>query len=1440
MAFSFGGGSQSPMGSGKVQLGPELQEIQTQSIDSRSVQEVGFLSLNGDSKIRLLPSPWPADALPPPTSSLLSVASTKSLLAAAGPDGIVVASTDSVRKAFFAEATGESNIRPFQPELQIPLPGRVSHVAFSADDSALVVAAQNGDGLAVYDVSALLQGTTQPAVTISLNGESLRALCPNPVAPELFAAITTNGELIVANLKTGQLEGGPNGPVLKTRVSSVSWSTKGKQLVAGLADGGAYQMTPKGEGKAEIPSPPGISGNQHVSSLMWLENNLFLMIYTPTVFSDDRPSSSYYIVTRHPPDRYEFQKLPEVCSPFGLERHPSFQFTGRLKKFEPDLKEVLVVASTASTDIGLFTRSTKPFAGDCPPEKITDVFTTTTMSEDSRRAEVPMTEDMTDTSPIGLAIDFSSKDKVPSPIPGEDIKESATPLPMIMILNNDGVLSSWWFVYSESIRQQKPYHGLSVIPQPSLAIQQQAAPKTAAIPETPKPAFGPGVFGQPAFGQPSFGKPATPAFGAATPLGANRQPTFGSPTALGDSRPAFGSTTPMGGGVSFGTPSVPGQRGPEFGQSTSITPGRSLFGLTSAQAPHPGSAGGGFSSFAVSGGFGGVLASHTPEQSPFAKAAAENPFAKAGQPVFGTPSSDAFSKKESTQSASGGLASGGFVLGSTFTPDATAAMDEDKPEKPNGTISLGSFGKSLDFKDDNKPSPDAKPKSSLFASPFLNITDTKPPASPKSPFGPPTTGLFGKPQQRAPVSTPPESGTLATSFSQPSPTTVSKPTKSPPLVQEESSLSETTVKVETPSDTQVTPSPKLAEPPLPPEPTSRADYGPGDTSASSSNISRISFEEAPLPPDFLPPKKLAIPKEAERSPEPESPQEPESPKEPTLPESPEHHLPALPDESEVEKAEGEGFEDSGEEVTHEASSIDFKVSPESSFGGVSDKSPTGERFTKISAPKSKPAVLKPLFGEITETPIFSPPQMPKDRARISPRSPSPVRNQRRSMLSMPDGLRSTSAPMPGRALSRRKAALESSMLAKQITAPSEDIADEASVQEVQRQAERLVAEAQELVEDEDEQLRRDLARPLSPAPTLDPFLPHQDYNGESLKPGIPGQIERLYRDINAMVGTLGINARSLSSYLLYQQSAKNLNDTGWIRTLRSEKYADVLDEKLLLSEIPKLQKGVEALDQSLQQGKIEDIQDKLEKCHQLFNRDLVSLRGQCASIRKTLDSYADAVAIASAPLSAEQSALQQDLRKISTEVQVKLADLEKDISLLRAKIADCSKPGNSLNGQSRGTRRHMGRPTVEAVTSTINTMTNMAQKKSGDIDVLEAQMRKLGIDISGSAPQSREASPFSTPLKKTARLPITPGSRTSLDGGVRSSYHTPESNRTSKFRSSVLSQSALRTSNGPTELVLPEDSESWKAKAQRRKEVVGHLKAALSNRKGKVRSLDVF
>jgi nucleoporin NUP159 len=198
----------------------------------------------------------------------LSLASSKGLLAAAGPSELIIARTKSVRGAYAGGSLDKSGTRPFTPELTISLPTRISQVAFTTDEKYLVVSAESNGGLAVYDVQSILQGGTTPAFEIGTLDVSLSALIPNPSLERasFLALVTINGDLLIINLENRQFVTSSNGPVLKSGVSCVCWSRLGKQLVAGLRDGSAYQLTPEGVGKAEIPKPPLIEGDYHGKS----------------------------------------------------------------------------------------------------------------------------------------------------------------------------------------------------------------------------------------------------------------------------------------------------------------------------------------------------------------------------------------------------------------------------------------------------------------------------------------------------------------------------------------------------------------------------------------------------------------------------------------------------------------------------------------------------------------------------------------------------------------------------------------------------------------------------------------------------------------------------------------------------------------------------------------------------------------------------------------------------------------------------------------------------------------------------------------------------------------------------------------------------------------------------------------------------------------------
>ena len=145
-----------------------------------------------------------------------------------------------------------------------------------------------------------------------------------------------------------------------------------------------------------------------VSSIIWLENGVFMMVHNPSNFDPNQaPSSIFHLVTRqHNSGGHVYQKLADPAPNFGLNRSPPHHFLLRLRDFPPNLKDLIIVASTASTDIGLFTRSTVPLASDKPAEQITGIFTMTEMSDDSRRAQLPVNDEMEDTSPIGAILDL--------------------------------------------------------------------------------------------------------------------------------------------------------------------------------------------------------------------------------------------------------------------------------------------------------------------------------------------------------------------------------------------------------------------------------------------------------------------------------------------------------------------------------------------------------------------------------------------------------------------------------------------------------------------------------------------------------------------------------------------------------------------------------------------------------------------------------------------------------------------------------------------------------------------------------------------------------------------------------------------------------------------------------------------------------------------------
>ncbi|KAJ3472570.1 hypothetical protein NLG97_g10881 [Lecanicillium saksenae] len=577
----------------------------------------------------------------------------------------------------------------------------------------------------------------------------------------------------MANLRERQVSN-----ALKSQVSCISWSAKGKQLVAGLGDGSIYQMTPEGQGKAEIPKPPSI-GNCHVSSLTWLENNLFLAIHST---NDSPPASVYHIITREPPSSFQYQKIADPVEPFDSEKAPHHNIL-RLRNFDPDLQDLLMVSSTASTDVGLLSRSKKALANDQPADQITGVFTTTELLDDTRRPTLPMTESMDDSTPVGVSLDLSSKEKVYRPIPSdEELKESPSPLPGLWVLTHEGVLCAWWLVYTDSIKQGTTYSGLAVagdsasMPPPSqpATTTPSASPfapgkLSAFVSTTPAaPAFGSSsglgqksspwgsggaatttpaqtggaTFGQSSFGNapstpaPAFGKPSSIGFGQSSQLGMRTSPWN---VGGGNSTSAFGQS-------SFGSFANKNNQSP-FGSAA----GSNNNGSTSATP-----ASGGFSGFANNTGGFAAASNNNSGTSVFGSGAAPKPASNPFAPT--TPAAESpFTPKD--KPAGSVFGSTPFKLESSFKPDPSAKDDSNKPAASGGSMFGSAFGSALTgagngadssnvpAKDDEMGDDDAKPQTT---GPPKSIFATKPVEESTTPTTTPAPSRFGAATSPAP------------------------------------------------------------------------------------------------------------------------------------------------------------------------------------------------------------------------------------------------------------------------------------------------------------------------------------------------------------------------------------------------------------------------------------------------------------------------------------------------------------------------------------------------------------------------------------------------------------------------------------------------------------------------------------------------------------------
>jgi nucleoporin NUP159 len=230
-----------------------------------------------------------------------------------------------------------------------------------------------------------------------------------------------------------------------------------------------------------------------------------------------------------------------------------------------------------------------------------------------------------------------------------------------------------------------------------------------------------------------------------------------------------------------------------------------------------------------------------------------------------------------------------------------------------------------------------------------------------------------------------------------------------------------------------------------------------------------------------------------------------------------------------------------------------------------------------------------------------------------------------------------------------------------------------------------------------------------------------------------------------MIDTLGLNTRSLSNFIAghaeaFRHQHRNKND---LTNADDWTLGELEDLHAIVSE---------DLVNDLSDARIIDPHEKIAECQDL-QHDLKRDFSKRNEIQKMINAKVDpeqAMANRALPLTAEQAARQNDLRRDFARATKMLAEVEEGLTMLKAKISSVTaasgKPGSA--------------PTIEAVVRTITKMTSMVEKRSGDIDVLENQMRRLRFATGSPAPtlgastRSREGTP--TPKKLGSSMLFSP------------------------------------------------------------------------------------
>ena len=182
-----------------------------------------------------------------------------------------------------------------------------------------------------------ISGITPPGVEI-------KEISWNPVNPTMLAVVFTDGSMALYLIKTDGSKFDTSTLPPGEGITCVSWSPKGKQLVAGKANGKITQYKPDGGLKeAKTMNPP--EDTLKAESILWISTYQFLICYKNLSDPEARPGLYLGQGSKAGPTTFVF--YDDICYSSGEDHDPYFSL------YQIQEWGIIMAASYNAMEIGI-------------------------------------------------------------------------------------------------------------------------------------------------------------------------------------------------------------------------------------------------------------------------------------------------------------------------------------------------------------------------------------------------------------------------------------------------------------------------------------------------------------------------------------------------------------------------------------------------------------------------------------------------------------------------------------------------------------------------------------------------------------------------------------------------------------------------------------------------------------------------------------------------------------------------------------------------------------------------------------------------------------------------------------------------------------------------------------------------------------------------------